>query len=715
MNRYPSPIVKVAFDGPDVRDESLYNILRPYGRIIDLTTPSPVPAGTLRAAQVTFRQVRAAAIARNTIHGLAIPSDASPGSLTRLRTTYERPIQAHAIRDYISGHPKIFLPIFVFLLGSLTYTIFDPMREFMVEGKLNDWFDHRQYKVYKWLRSNMLDHFTTAPTTEEGFSAPILGAEWKERQDAEHALKSFLTDLPNTVTFLFGPKGSGKTHMMQRILKDGHRKVLIIDIGELSKASSDAALVAALANQTGYWPVFSFLNSMNNLIDLASVGLIGQKTGLSSSLSDQLQQVLDVVGMGLGSANTSYHKRRQRQMEEQRVAQLLATNEARIRQRIEKGIWHDPRLDCIAGNGIMSELGIGDEYFGDADADANEARTSEMKSGNPGVIDQSQEKGDWDTDQNGSNSNNQKKAAKTDDTLALEAMPVVVIKNFESKGGGQREELLNVLALWAANLAQSQTAHVIVISDNRENVKQLARALPSKPVNLISLSDADNDSALSLVKIKLHEAGVEVNLTREQITYIQRLGGRAEDLESLVHKVRSGMTVEQAVEDIIHRGEGELRKAAFGDDKKKEVSYYDVLMDFPFKGDEAPLRAMEHSELISINTHHGRPSVIKPGKPVYKYVYKRLVEDSIFQANQDIVFNQKVIAANESIVKACEEELIILKEVEAGTSHWWGSRRGVSSRGEYLLTKMRVAGDKIETLEKQNAHLKKILSKVDSS
>ncbi len=61
------------------------------------------------------------------------------------------------------------------------------------------------------------------------------------------------------------------------------RKVLIIDIGELSKASSDAALVAALANQTGYWPVFSFLNSMNNLIDLASVGLIGQKSKVFNS------------------------------------------------------------------------------------------------------------------------------------------------------------------------------------------------------------------------------------------------------------------------------------------------------------------------------------------------------------------------------------------------------------------------------------------------
>lgn len=55
------------------------------------------------------------------------------------------------------------------------------------------------------------------------------------------------------------------------------RRVLEIDVGKLATATSDVALVTALARQTGYWPVFSFLNSMNNLIDLASVGLIGQK------------------------------------------------------------------------------------------------------------------------------------------------------------------------------------------------------------------------------------------------------------------------------------------------------------------------------------------------------------------------------------------------------------------------------------------------------
>jgi hypothetical protein len=40
---------------------------------------------------------------------------------------------------------------------------------------------------------------------------------------------------------------------------------------------SDSKMIAALAQQTGYWPVFTFFNSMSTLIDLASVGLIGQK------------------------------------------------------------------------------------------------------------------------------------------------------------------------------------------------------------------------------------------------------------------------------------------------------------------------------------------------------------------------------------------------------------------------------------------------------
>lgn len=61
------------------------------------------------------------------------------------------------------------------------------------------------------------------------------------------------------------------------------RPVLMIDCADLYSAGSDGAVLQSLSRQTGYRPVFPFVNSMNNLIDIASVGLIGQK-GLYGTL-----------------------------------------------------------------------------------------------------------------------------------------------------------------------------------------------------------------------------------------------------------------------------------------------------------------------------------------------------------------------------------------------------------------------------------------------
>ncbi len=56
---------------------------------------------------------------------------------------YEDPIQGHAVRDWLSSHPRIVLPVLLTLLGTLTYTIFDPIRALMIQGKVEDWFDFR--------------------------------------------------------------------------------------------------------------------------------------------------------------------------------------------------------------------------------------------------------------------------------------------------------------------------------------------------------------------------------------------------------------------------------------------------------------------------------------------------------------------------------------------------------------------------------------------
>lgn len=69
------------------------------------------------------------------LHGLSTPTNtadftlikssatATAPPLSRLRLYYERPLKAHAIRDWLSSHPRIVLPIVAFLIGTLSYTV----------------------------------------------------------------------------------------------------------------------------------------------------------------------------------------------------------------------------------------------------------------------------------------------------------------------------------------------------------------------------------------------------------------------------------------------------------------------------------------------------------------------------------------------------------------------------------------------------------------
>ncbi|KAK0228223.1 RNA12 protein-domain-containing protein [Armillaria fumosa] len=708
MYHFASPIVKVAFEGPDIHQETLYKLLRPYGRIRDITDPIPVPAGSSRFSTVSFQKIRSAAIARNVLHGFEMSSG---NTVTRLSTKYEDPIRVHAVRDWLTGHPRIVLPVVVFLLGTLTYTIFDPLRSLMVQGKMEDWFDVQEFKFYQWIRKNTVDRLYLASKV----SPPTATDGWKERKEAETAVRAYLADLPTTITFVHGPQGSGKSTMLQTVLDDTDRKSLTIDCGPLLQSNSDAMLVRGLAKQTGYWPFFSFLNSVNHLLDLASMGLIGQKAGMSTSLVEQLQSILDVTEDALKNVGSSHRRLLNKQ------TRLAEKERSALRRKQSDG-----SLDRAAA--VENDLNTGKKLLA---VDAHLTNTDPKTPVEERV-------------------GKKRKPESVEDVEAVQSLPIVIIKNFE-RGPGPSDELLSVLATWAARLSEHQIAHVIVVSDNRENMKNLTKgndrikdehlctdfstllALPSKPLNLIALDDADTASALAFVKEKLKDADIDLQFSPVQTTYLERLGGRSSDLETLIHKVRNGQQIEEAVEDIINRGVGEIQKSAFGDDEddakllpwtreqawivvkklanQPEISYSEILLDFPFKGDEAPLRNMEHAELISIGTHLGRPSTIKPGKPIFKWVFQRLEKDAIFQATQDLAFNEKVIATAEANIKAYEQELSTLKNMGADTSFWsnFSMSSVLSQRAKYLLNKAMTAQSKVETLEKQNVLLKKTL------
>jgi hypothetical protein len=247
--------------------------------------------------------------------------------------------------------------------------------------------------------------------------------------------------------------------------------------------------------------------------------------------------------------------------------------------------------------------------------------------------------------------------------------------------------------------------------------------LPTKPLTTITLADADPASALSVVQQRLSKlagTGAPVVLGAGDAAQIAVLGGRAADLEQLVRKVAGGAGVADAVEDLVRRDGGALRKAAFEDEGVRwkrehawalvrrlaaadEAPYYAVLADV-FKGDEGALRALEHAELIAIGTDaSGRPAAIRAGKPVYRTVFARLVADGVFAATQDLALNAAATATADGVVRGAEEELRLLGAL--------ATSRAVRRREDYLLVKMRDAQAKLEALEREAAELKKVLAK----
>lgn len=161
--------------------------------------------------------------------------------------------------------------------------------------------------------------------------------------------------------------------------------------------------------------------------------------GFSKTLDEQLKEVLDVVGSALKRVNSNHKGRTEALHEHDEVLANRRAAEAGRRQQILLGVFHDPRLDSIAGNGVMSELGIGDERlddFFDNGAINPPAASSQTEQQPPRV------------------------AAPAND---LSGLPIVVLKNYDAKGATKREPILEVLANWSASLIENKV-HLIQIS-----------------------------------------------------------------------------------------------------------------------------------------------------------------------------------------------------------------------------------------------------------
>lgn len=281
MNRFASPLLRVMFDGTDPQEEALYHTFRvftlplpavachsfphqPFGRIVDISAPTPISGTSYRASTITFSNLRSSIVARNVVHSLHIDK-------TRLHTTFLPPVQAHVIRDWASKHPRIVIPVIVFFLGTLTYAVsrihlyatspptsvrfltqYAPLwsRERSLIGLtievlfrflhvlVSNFSLFAESRLYQWLRRNTIDRLVFKHPDPLDVDAE---AAWQERQDVETALKNYLDDMPSmsfiilnvvfpcqrtptaNITFFYGPQGSGKSKMVSHILQDKKR------------------------------------------------------------------------------------------------------------------------------------------------------------------------------------------------------------------------------------------------------------------------------------------------------------------------------------------------------------------------------------------------------------------------------------------------------------------------------------------------------------
>lgn len=694
MNIFPSNRVFVKLEGGDASEEQLWSTLRPYGRIVEIVKEKP------SEAYVTFSRIRGATSARNSAHGLELPNGA------RLVITFRSKLRSKQAWEWISNHPRIVFPFFAFLIGGISYMVFDPVRQFMVESKIRNTFSLDDYRVYHWLKQNTVGLFKdTTPRTA--------GADdWWERRQSAETIQDWIREKPSTFITVSGPRGSGKGGLMNRaVTRDVEH--LVIDCDAIAKtAKNDALLTTALANETGYWPVFSWLSSINSLIDLAAVGLIGSKAGFATPVDAQLKQILGVVTNSLQHLNEETRKRLEKEEKKRLAAEkkLLNSTQAPPAPETESAAAHlEEKAANFANNAVQTIQHLV-------------------------LTDESEEDG-------------KKKKKKSFDA------PVVVIKQFHHKGIKQ-SVLHQVLAEWSAELVTNGIAHVIFVSDNPVGMgKELAKALPNVPFQGIVLADADEDKARSYVANKLREMGklpdlsgnttsakaalaaqaasrnnrepMQALLNRRQsgtelaqtddssepvasevsvespvsadsasvlddetATWVDKLGGRLTDLETLVQKVSLGQTVQSAVEDIISRTVVELRKNAFGDDsseasslpwtrehawlivehlaKKGEVSYYGLLHT-DFKGNEAPIKSLEQAEIISVRHHDGRPAVIRAGRPVMQEAISRLVADKVFSDTQTLLSNNATIESAEKSMRTIESEISEISQMIQGS------------------------------------------------
>ena len=299
LYRIPTPRVKVEFlptapenSAAELTQETLYSLFRKYGKISEIAPQPSESKVTPRYAYVDYSHVRFATMARNCMHGYEVPAEAGGGKNgTLLKLSYETKKKTNWILDWMANHPRIVIPILVALLGAASVAVFDPIRTFFIRLHITKGLHLEDQPVVKWIRGQLLRGYDIIRFRKGKPDDENLKIVWEDRQGAINQLKTWLIETADTFIVVQGPRGAGKRELvMDQALKD-RAHTLLIDCKKIQEARGDSNTIAAAAAEVGYRPVFTWMNSISSMVDLAATATIGTKAGFSETLDNQLAKI----------------------------------------------------------------------------------------------------------------------------------------------------------------------------------------------------------------------------------------------------------------------------------------------------------------------------------------------------------------------------------------------------------------------------------------
>lgn len=299
LYRLPSSRLSVEFlptspesSAVELTQETLFTLFRKYGKLAEIT-PQPSDSKILpKYATIDYSRLRFATMAKNCMHGFVLAEEQGGGKAgTVLKLTYERKTKPHWVRDWLTGHPRIVIPFVAALIAGLSVAIFDPIRTFFIRMHITHGLHLEGSKAWKWIRSQLTRTYDILSFKKKKEDDTTMEAIWADRQSSIDQLKTWLMETADTFIVVQGPRGAGKRELvLDQALRNTAYK-LVIDCKPIQEAHGDSATICAAAAEVGYRPVFSWMNSVSSLIDLAAMGTIGTKTGFSETLDNQLAKI----------------------------------------------------------------------------------------------------------------------------------------------------------------------------------------------------------------------------------------------------------------------------------------------------------------------------------------------------------------------------------------------------------------------------------------